>query len=75
MQKYGGLKNNCQHFATGLYDQLECGHYTGTGWAPMSSDILPTQMPITAEMVANASENGLSIALSAFMVLLTTVVS
>ena len=68
MQKYDGLDNNCQTFVTRLYDSLECGYSTKTGWAPMSKDILPKQIPIVATQV---SESTLSIMMSGMMMLLT----
>jgi hypothetical protein len=71
MQKYSGLNNNCQHFVTKLYDRLGRGYPTTAGWAPMSSQILPVQMPIVAAMAGNATDNVLSIALSSFCAALT----
>jgi hypothetical protein len=67
MQKYHGLKNNCQHFVTRLYDELGCGYDTSTGWSAMSSQILPKQMPILADMAVNVTDNAFSILLSAAM--------
>ena len=67
MQTYQSLKNNCQHFVTRLYDELDCGYDTSTGWAPMSSQILPKQMPIMAEMTTNVVNNVFSIGLSGAM--------
>jgi hypothetical protein len=71
MPKYSGLNNYCQHFVTKLYDRLGCGYPTAAGWAPMSSQILPVQMPTVAAMAGNATDNLLSIALSSFCTALT----
>ncbi|KAF1922187.1 uncharacterized protein M421DRAFT_427194 [Didymella exigua CBS 183.55] len=73
MQRYNALEYNCQHFVTKLYDRLGCGYDTTAGWAPTSSEILPRQMPIVAEMAGNVTDNILSIALSSVITLLTLV--
>jgi hypothetical protein len=73
MQKYHGLKNNCQHFVTRLYAELDCGYDTANGWSPMSSQILPKQVPILAEMAGNVNDNMLSIALSGISIFLMAI--
>ena len=73
MQKYNGLDNNCQHFVTQLYDKLGSGYNSEAGWAVMSSEILPKQLPITAEMAMHASARMLVLLMGGFSALLTLV--
>lgn len=71
IQSYTALKCNCQHFVTKLYDRLGCEYDATAVRAPTSSEILPRQMPIVADMAGNVTDNTLSIALSGFATLLT----
>lgn len=73
MQKYDGFNNNCQHFVTTLYAELGCGYDTAAGWAVMSSDILPNQIPIQAEILTHASARAASSVMVGLMALLTAI--